>query len=108
MDLSTIPAVEALIRSRRDAPALPAAERAVWENLHTEERISSQRGALYAAAVNGVALADLGAFTLRHEGYLEKSVNLDQAETGVPHSFDAGLNGGNHWAGIDDNVVLYR
>ena len=103
-----MPAVQALIRSRRAAPALPAGERAVWENFHAEERVSPQRGALYAAALNGAALADLDAVKLRHVGYLEQSVNLEQTELGVPHTFDTGLNGGNHWAGIDDNVVLYR
>ena len=108
LDLSTIPAVEALIRSRRDAPALPADERAVYENLHIEERVSPQRGALYASAFKADALADLGALKLRHKGYLEQSVNLDKDEVDVPHTFDAALNSANHWAGIDDNVVLYR
>ena len=111
LDLSNMPAVQALIRSRREVLELPADERAVWENLHAEERVSFQRGLSYSAAVKdaeSAGLADLGAFTLRHKGYLEQSVNLDKDEAGVPHTFDAGLNGGNHWAGIDDNVVLYR
>lgn len=109
MDLSTLPALQALIRSRLGAVAgIPPDERAVWENLHAEERASPQRGALYAAAVNSPALADLSAFTLRHKGYLEQAVNLEKAEPEVPHTFDAALNGGNHWAGIDDNVALYR
>ena len=63
---------------------------------------------MYAGAFNGDALADLGALTLRHKGYLEQSVNLDKDEVDVPHTFDAALNSANHWAGIDDNVVLYR
>lgn len=109
MDLSTLPALQALIRSRLAAVAgMPADERAVWENLHAEERVSSQRGALYAAAVNSPALADLGGFTLRHKGYLEQAVNLEKTEPEVPHTFDATLNGANHWTRIDENVVLYR
>jgi hypothetical protein len=109
MDLSTLPALQALIRSRLAAASvMHPDERAVWENLHAEERVSSHRGALYAAAVNGSALADLGDFTLRHKGYLEQSVNLEKTEPGVPHTFDVALNGANHWTGIDENVVLYR
>jgi hypothetical protein len=87
---------------------LPPDERAVWENLHAEERISSQRLASFASVVNVPRLADLGAFTARHKQYLEQAVNLDKAEPAVPHTFDPRLNGGNHWAGIDENVVLYR
>ena len=92
-------------------PALAVEELSVWENLHAEERVSARRGEFYATEVSAPgapALTDLGDFNRRHRSYLDQAVYLDKGGAQVPHTFDVGLNGGNHWAGIDDNVVLYR
>lgn len=110
--ISGMPALQALVRARRTLTTLTPEERAVWENLHAEERVSPARASKYTTAINGSvlpALNDLDAFTTRHKNaYLEKAVHLDKAEPQLPDTFDAALNGANHWPGIDDDVALYR
>lgn len=112
MKLSAIPALQALVRGRRAAAAMSPEERAVWENLHAEERVSPARANKYAAALTGSALplmTDLDTFAWRHRAaYLEHAVFLEKTEPQVPDTFDLALNGANHWPGIDDGVVLYR
>lgn len=112
MNLSAIPDLQALVRARRGVAALSPEERAIWENLHAEERIQASRAGKYAMAINGSALpplTELDAFALRHKGaYLDEAVHVDKSEPQIPDTFDAALNGANHWPGIDDNVALYR
>lgn len=112
MKLSAIPALQALVRGRRAAAAMSPEERAVWENLHAEERVSPARANKYAAALTGSALplmTDLDTFAWRHRAaYLEHAVFLEKTEPQVPDTFDLALNGANHWPGIDDDVALYR
>jgi len=107
-----MPELQALVRIRRSSPTLTSEERAVWENLQAEERVSTARAAKYAAAINGSSLpqlTELGAFAQRHKWeYLAEALHLDKTEPQVPDTFDAALNGANHWPDIDNDVALYR
>lgn len=111
MGLAHLPPLQTLIRQRRDDPTLSAEERAVYENFTMEERISSARLTRYGDAIGSTALLNRDAFWQQHKTrYLDvyQFVDKDNSDGIVPDTFNAALNGSNLWAGIDDNVVLYR
>ncbi len=109
MNLSAVPPLQALIRTRRSDLALPHNERAVLENFGADERVSEARRAVYAPALGTKALVSIGDFKQAHERrYLAECVQLDKNGSAIPDTFDAALNGSNQWSGIDNNVALYR
>ena len=109
MDTDQLPAFQALVRKIRAQPGLPVADQAMLENVVMEERVSADRLAAFAAALGTGPWPDVTAFATAHKNrYLREHIDLDQGDAGVPHTFDAVLNGSNAWHGIEDNLALYR
>ena len=109
MDLAKIAPLQSLVRARRAEHALPADERAIYENFAAEERVTDSRLQRYGHALGSAPLHSLDAFRAQHRTrYLDECQFVDKDEGTVPHTFDANLNGANFWTGIDDHVVLYR
>lgn len=109
METHQLPAFQALVREVRARPDLPIADRAMLENVVMEERISKDRQTAFAAALGTGPWPDVAAFAAAHKnGYLRERIDLDQGDAAVPDTFDAALNGGNAWHGIEDNLALYR
>ena len=109
MDLANIVSLQSLIRKRRIEPVLPVSERAVYENFTTEERVTAARLQRYGHALGTTPLPNLDAFWQQHRiRYLDEHQFVEKDDGAVPDTFNAALNGSNLWAGIDDNVVLYR
>ncbi len=107
--MSAIPALEALIRVRRDDTTLPDEERAVLENFCADERVSEARLQVFVDGVGSSAWANMDEFWLAHERhYLRERLWRDKTDPEVPDTFDIALNGANDWPNIDDNVALYR
>ena len=74
-----------------------------------EERVQPSRLLAFAAAIGAGPWSDVAAFIEVHRNlYLKKRIDLDHSEPGVPDTFDDGLNGGNFWPGIEENLALYR
>ena len=109
MDTADLAPLQALIRRRRvDTDLLPT-DRAVLENFLIEERVQPSRLRAFAAAIGAGPWSDVAAFIEVHRNlYLHKRIDLDHREPGVPDTFDDGLNGGNFWPGIEENLALYR
>lgn len=109
MDLAKIAPLQSLVRARRAEHALPANERAIYENFAVEERVTASRLQRYGQALGAAPLPKLDAFWQQHKTrYLDEYQFIDKKDGGVPDTFDAELNGANFWTGIDDHVVLYR
>lgn len=109
MDMANLVSLQSLIRTCRADHALPAIERAVYENFSTEERVADDRLKRYGRAFGDTPLSNLDAFWSHHRTrYLDEYQFVEKDEGSVPDTFDAALNGPNFWTGIDDNVVLYR
>lgn len=109
MDLATVAPLQSLIRGRNSHPALPADERAIYENFAVEERVTAARLQRYRDAQGASPLPNLDAFWQQHRTrYLNEHQFVEKNEGTVPDTFNAALNGLNFWPDIDDNVVLYR
>ena len=109
MDTDQLPAFQALVREVRAQPGLPVAHQAMLENVVMEERVSADRHMAFAATLGTGPWPDVAAFAVAHKHlYVRERIDLDQGDAGVPDTFDAALNGGNAWHGIEDNLALYR
>ncbi|PXW95918.1 hypothetical protein C7444_108178 [Sphaerotilus hippei] len=109
MNLANVASLQSLIRARRSEPALPAGERALYENFAIEERVTAARLHRYAHTLGAAPLSNLDAFWQQHRvRYLDEHQFVEKDEGSVPDTFNAALSGPNFWTGIDDNVVLYR
>ena len=109
MDVGLLPPLQALIRLRRIDPALVTQDRAVLENFVMDERVHDARVVHFAAAAGTVPWTSINEFFDRHSHrYLQPHVELEKSDTGVPHTFDSSLNGGNFWPLIEENLALYR
>ncbi len=109
MDTDQLPAFQALVRKVHAQPGLLVAHQAMLENVVMEERVSPDRHAAFAVALGTESWPDVAAFAMAHKNrYLRERIDLDQGDAGVPDTFEASLNGGNSWHGIEDNLALYR
>lgn len=109
MDLVTVAPLQSLIRGRNGDPALPAHERAIYENFAVEERVTTARLKRYGDAHSVASLLNLDAFWQQHRTrYLNEHQFVEKDEGTIPDTFNAALNGPNFWADIADDVVLYR
>lgn len=109
MNLTPVPPLQALVRARRNDPALPADERAIYENFVIEERVNVVRLQRYGNALGAASWPNREAFRTHHRTrYLDKYQFVEKNEGTVPDTFDPALNGHNFWPAIEDSVVLYR
>lgn len=109
MNLANVASLQSLIRARCTVPTLPSDERAIYENFALEERVADARLQQYGGALSRASFPNLDAFWQQHRTrYLNEYQFVEKDEGTVPDTFNAALNGPNFWAGIDDNVVLYR
>lgn len=90
-------------------PGLTVNDQAILENVVMEERISRRRHRAFSAAIGDGPWPTVGAFATAHKlRYLRERIDLVQGDPGVPDTFDAALNSGNVWDGIEDSLALYR
>ena len=110
MNLAGIPGFSITADRQLRSPGATDQERAVWENLLIEERVSATRETAYVNALSVTAdpVDSLGRYSWAHRRfYLDPHVFVDQGSA-VPHTFDPAFNAANFWPDIDDDVLLYR
>lgn len=109
MDMANVVSLQSLIRTRRTNPVLAAEECAVYENFTIEERVADVRLQRYGSALGYAPLPDLDTLWQQHRTrYLDEYQFVEKDDGAFPDTFNDALNSTNFWAGIDDNVVLYR